>query len=149
MKKFLYIGFRALALCVAAFLVVSSAADIAGWVPYSMNPPPSLERRVLGSLPGLLFAALLMLPYRKLGVGWLRKTALGALALLTLAAVFLSLQAILEGIRGTKDWRIIPTMGVLAAILVGNFIAVFWKLKEPNKLITDNSGELTLPSVSD
>ena len=118
-REMIYSALRFPAIVLGVFLVFSSAADIAGLIPYSNETPP-LAERVTHSLLPLIFGSCLVFPYRRIG----KKKLLFGLFLAGCSAFYawIWIEGIFEYMKGTKHVAIVYTAVVMLAISVANLV---------------------------
>jgi hypothetical protein len=116
----------------AALLSIAvDVADILGLMPYS-DAMPSIGRRVLHSIPTVVAAIVLLIPYRYLvGRRWFRALAF-ALVLMVAAATALALWGAYGYVIGKKSWHIIPAVGLFVLIPAANLWAL-WQIRQTSQ----------------
>ena len=117
---------RVAGVLLGAFLVLSSLADIAGFLPHSTEPP-SLGSRMLSGLPVLVGGIVFLVPFRFITRKSCWITLVSAYAGLSLLAVAKLSLGVGGYLAGNLHWAVIPVSVVLVVICIGSLVALFFQ----------------------
>jgi hypothetical protein len=120
---------RFVAVLAGLFLVLSSAMDVAGFIPHSNDIPP-LRERVLSALAPSGFGLILLAPQRLFLAPLRFKLLLAAHLLLVGVAAYRSLQTVSLAWQGELDSVAIPVALIAVAIPTLSGIAL-WLRRQP------------------
>jgi len=113
---------RAAGILLGCFLFISSALDLFGVLPHSNEMPP-LAARLGRHIPILIFSLALVVPYRRLTSPVARWAVIGALTVIALWALYLTVSGWQDYAAGLKSWHVVPISIILCAIVAGNIYA--------------------------
>ena len=125
-RVFAYRFVRCCAVAIAAFLVLTSVADLFGAIPYPEEQPP-FANRVRESLYLLVVAFVLLLPYRKMNGREAREIGIVGIGVTLFWGLRIAIPGVIDSFRGFKSWHVVPVSVLLLAFLVANAY-VFWQV---------------------
>jgi hypothetical protein len=85
---------------------------------YDAGPTPAWPDRAIGTVGGLAYALLLVLPYRWSTRGWAFRVRLTLLVLASFWLAFAAASGIYGFIEGGKDWLIVPASVLIFALAI-------------------------------
>jgi hypothetical protein len=85
---------------------------------YDAGPAPPWPDRAIGTVGGLAYALLLVLPYRWSTRGWTFRVRLTLLVLASLWLAFAAAGGIYSFMEGGKDWLIVPVSVLIFALAI-------------------------------
>ena len=116
------VAIRVVAVLVGLFFLGSSTQDIVGLIPHSEATPPLAERAV-HSLPLLIAAAFLVIPYRTVRSAASRGLVGFMLCLLVAWLGFRAGEGTLDYAAGRRSWHVVPVAVLLLAFGLANLWA--------------------------
>ena len=120
--KFLTTTARVAGILLGCAVFISSALDILGAVPHSSETPP-LTYRLKHQLPFLILSPALVLPYRRVTAPVARWIVFGALTVIAVRALYLTVSGWQDHYVGQKSWDVVPASIFLCAVVAGNIYA--------------------------
>jgi hypothetical protein len=113
---------RVAGILLGCLIFVSSALDILGVLPHSNETPP-LPYRLKHQLPFFLLSPALVVPYRRITAPVVRRIIIGALTVIAVRAVYLTVSGWQDYAAGVKSWEVVLVSIILCAIVAGNIYA--------------------------
>ncbi|MBD9437653.1 hypothetical protein IB223_16270 [Pseudoxanthomonas sp. PXM03] len=135
--KVVFILIRLTGYLLGSFALFSGVADVLGFIPHSYETPP-WPARLMASLPSMLAGAVLLVPIKYCLRGAMLYVLAAGYALVVLAAVVLSVQALIGYSSGTKGPAIVPAAMIFLYIPVANAF-VLWRMRRDYKGPPNNS----------
>jgi hypothetical protein len=128
----LRVPIRIAGVLLGAFAFFLAIANVAGFVPHSVEPGPPLISRLLSSFPSLAAGLVLMIPMRHFASGIGQRLLAGAYVLVCLAAAALAISGIIGYVQGSKHWAVVPVGLGLLAIVCGNGLLLLYARRPAN-----------------
>jgi hypothetical protein len=120
--RFLTTTARVAGILLGCLVFISSALDILGALPHSNETPP-LTHRLKHQLSFLILSPALVVPYRRVTAPVVRWVVLGALTVIAVRAVYLTVTGWQDYVVGQKSWDVVPASIFLCAVVAGNIYA--------------------------
>lgn len=124
--KVLSLLVRGLAWLAGSVMVISSVADVLGYVPYSYETPPWTQR-LLSNLPVIASGLVLLAPMRWFLRGLRFRLLMAAYGVLVATQAWASLRDGLAYLEGHKSWQIVPAALVFLAVPAANALLLWWR----------------------
>jgi hypothetical protein len=118
--KYGYWAARGYVLACGVFVLLATIASQAFTkeLYYDQGPVPPLQDRTIDVAVGLVYALLLMLPYRWSSRGWLFKVRLALLVLSSLWLCSRVAVGVYDLIQGRRHWLILPASAFVLALAI-------------------------------
>ena len=114
---------RVLGIVLGGFLVANLVLNVFGIIPNSETPLP-LNASFADSIP-LAAGAALLIPYQRVRRRRARFVIGLVLGLLTLFILVISIEGVAGYLSGTKSWQVLPVVGFISVVSLGNLWAFF------------------------
>lgn len=114
---------RVAGILLGCLVFISSALDNLGALPHSIDETPPLPYRLKHELPFLILSPALVVPYRRVTAPVVRWIVIGALTVIAVRAVYLTVTGWQDYAAGQKSWEVVPASIFLCAVVAGNIYA--------------------------
>ena len=127
--KLLFLLVRGLAWLAGSFLLLTSVADVLGFVPYSDETPPWTQR-LLSRLPVIASGLVLLAPMRWFLRGYRFRLLIAAYGVMVATQAWDGVRDGLAYLHGQASWHIIPAALFFVAVPLANALLLWWRHRD-------------------